>query len=236
MTLSPTTTTSYFLVGTGNGNCKDTDTIVVNVNPLNTASFTFSPNNACSGTVIQFLNQTTGNNNNYSWNFNDGTPNSNQQNPSHVFNWSGTGPKTYNVTLTVSPSGGGGSGNCPQTVTLPVTVLPGPIADLNPIPGWINCAQSATATYNLTVSNQTTHINGYSYTIIWGDGSNNFTSNSSFSTLSHVYGLGSYNLYYIIIYSIIFFVIKLLEQTKKILSLVLIFYCMIKIFERNNLE
>ncbi len=39
ITVNPTQTTSYFLVGTGNGNCKDTDTIVINVNPLNNAAF-----------------------------------------------------------------------------------------------------------------------------------------------------------------------------------------------------
>lgn len=54
--------------------------------------------NACVGTPISFVNQTT-----YtcSWNFGDGTPNSNLSTPTHVY----SSPGAYNVTFTIDPGG-----------------------------------------------------------------------------------------------------------------------------------
>ena len=53
----------------------------------------------------------------YSWNFGDGTPNSNQPNPVHVFNAPNSNPITYNVTMTVMDAN-----NAFSTATLIVSV------------------------------------------------------------------------------------------------------------------
>jgi PKD repeat protein len=169
ITVNPTQTTSYFLVGTNNNGCSDTDTIVINVTPLNNASFTFTPNNVCSGTPIQFTNTTIGSNLNYSWNFNDGTSNSSQANPVHIFNSTGVGSQTFNVTLTVTPQGSGGG--CSRTVTQPVTIFKKPdaaIADYNSSPTpFTNCGTGA---YPIIITNISSGNIDY-YSLDWGDGS-----------------------------------------------------------------
>ncbi len=98
------------------------------------AAFTFTPNNACAGTLINFNNTSIGGAA-VSWDFGDGTFAGNVNNPTHSYATSGT----YNVTITVysdtadcRPSGGTAAGNpgkpccgCISTYTLPVTVIAG---------------------------------------------------------------------------------------------------------------
>jgi PKD repeat protein len=101
------------------------------------ASFTFTPNNACAGTLINFSNTSTGGVA-VSWDFGDGTTAGNVNNPTHIY-----APvmvtTTYNVTITVYsdtlaciPSTQGPVGGvtraccgCISTYTLAVTVVAG---------------------------------------------------------------------------------------------------------------
>jgi len=62
------------------------------------ASFTSSGVTVCEGGSLNFTSTSTNYPTSYSWNFGDGTPNSTDQNPSHVFTTDGT----YNVTLTAT--------------------------------------------------------------------------------------------------------------------------------------
>ncbi len=197
ITVSPTQTTSYYVVGDNNG-CRDTDTIVVNVTPLNNASFTFTPNNVCSGTPIQFTNTTIGSNLNYSWNFNDGTPNSSQQNPSHIFNYTGSGSQTYNVVLTISPQGSGNG--CNQTFSRQVTVFGKPDAALDdpysPVP-FQNCG---TGVFDLYIDNvSSTSATNTNYYIDWGDNTAPYNSSSLPNYTLHSYsGTGYFTITHIV--------------------------------------
>lgn len=58
------------------------------------ADFTFT----ISGDTIFLTNTSTGNISTFSWNFGDGSPISNEENPTHIYN----GPGMYPITLTVS--------------------------------------------------------------------------------------------------------------------------------------
>ncbi len=115
------------LILTNNFGCKDTSQSLVIVNPLPIASFLSTT--VCFGDTTCFNDKSTistGAVIAWSWNFNDpnsGTSNiSNIANPCHVF--TGLGP--YNVLLTVTSDSG-----CQSTVTLPVNVIPPPVAVIN---------------------------------------------------------------------------------------------------------
>ncbi len=98
------------------------------------ALFTFTPNNACAGTIINFSNASTGGVA-VSWNFGDGATAGNVNNPTHIYAAAGT----YNVTITVysdtipcfpgTPGPVGGLTRaccgCISTYTFPVTVIAG---------------------------------------------------------------------------------------------------------------
>lgn len=100
------------------------------------ALFTFTPNNACAGTLINFYNTSIGGAA-VSWDFGDGSLAGNVNNPTHTY----TAPGTYNVTITVysdtsdcRPSEPAATGTtqpqkpccgCVSTYTLPVTVVAG---------------------------------------------------------------------------------------------------------------
>ena len=71
------------------------------------ASFGYSPQNPTINTQIQFSDQSTGQPNQWVWNFGDGSPISNIQNPVHTYSNSGT----YTVTLTVTNPAGSNTTN-----------------------------------------------------------------------------------------------------------------------------
>jgi len=141
-----------------------------------TADFTFTPNNTCASTPIQFTDNsvtTPGADVEWSWNFGDGGT-SNAQNPSHVF----LGIGTLNVQLTVTNNG------CPDVVTKPVTVLP-PVAAFGYT---VNCSDHLTVAF---IDSSLTDITYGPITYQWdfGDG-----GTSSAQSPSHSYSsLGTYN-------------------------------------------
>jgi len=105
---------TYILTVTS-GNCRNYDTVaVLPGNGVPAADFNFTNN--CSGLPIQFndLSNVVGSTiGSWSWDFGDGTPGSNSQNPTHSYAANGT----YDVTLTVStPS------NCTSSMTQQVVV------------------------------------------------------------------------------------------------------------------
>lgn len=106
-TVSPTTTTSYYVTGTDANGCQASDVVIVNVLPGTTALFTYTMN----GVTAQFTNQSSGAVT-YSWNFGDSSPTSSLQNPSHVYTQNGV----YTVTLTVT--GPCGTSTYTQTITI----------------------------------------------------------------------------------------------------------------------
>lgn len=93
------------LVAFDTNGCSDTITLPVTIPALPTASFTFTPNNSCSGTNINFTFTGTGTGLTYNWNFGDGNT-SNLQNPGHIFNATGCGTQNFIVTLTVTDASG----------------------------------------------------------------------------------------------------------------------------------
>ena len=73
-----------------------------NVGPPLEANFSWTPDPVCSGSAVQFTDQSLGNPTGWSWTFPGGTPaSSTQQNP--VVTWNQAG--TYNVTLVISRPG-----------------------------------------------------------------------------------------------------------------------------------
>ncbi len=75
-------------------------TVVIVTPP--TAAFTANNTNGCTPMTVQFTNQSSANANVYAWNFGNGTPISNVQNPSITYTAAGV----YTVTLTVSNAAG----------------------------------------------------------------------------------------------------------------------------------
>jgi PKD repeat protein len=118
-----------------------TKCLTVNVKEKPVAAFTFSPDNQCAGSMIQFTNGSTysGGGMIYNWDFDDPTSNTNYSSatsPTHQFN----NPGTYDVTLIVSSFQmvivGGSQGNqeqsvqkvcCSDTIVHKVTIVPGTI-------------------------------------------------------------------------------------------------------------
>src|SRR6185295_16049160 len=141
-----------------------------------TADFTFTPDNTCASTPIQFTDNsstTPGADVKWSWNFGDGGS-SNVQNPTYTFH--GTG--TLNVQLTVTNNG------CLDVVTKPITVLP-PVAKFGYT---VNCTDHLTVAFS---DSSLTDIAAGPITYQWdfGDG-----ATSSSQSPSHSYSsLGTYN-------------------------------------------
>lgn len=107
---------TVILTVTTSDGCTGSATQTLSVGSTPMASFTANGN--CSGQNIAFTNTSTGTISSYSWNFGDGGT-STAASPSHVFATAGT----YNVTLIVSNGPG-----CGDTITQPVTIIPGPTA------------------------------------------------------------------------------------------------------------
>ena len=145
------------IVGTTIG-CSDTIVIPVTVPDIPVAQFNM--NNVCDGVAGTFLDASVVGGgdviNQWDWDFGDGSPIDNNQNPSHLYNPSGA----YNVTLTVTSSSG-----CTDDTTQQITIFPNPIADFSPTSV---CAGNATQFNDLSNGNGGT-INQWEWD--FGDGS-----------------------------------------------------------------
>jgi PKD repeat protein len=181
-----------------------TDTIVVTVNPLPTASFTFNPDNQCGSFPVYFTNTSSGIGLSYAWSFND--PNSGTTNTStatspihHFIGTPGTGTQSFTDTLIVTSSSG-----CKDTATQVVTIKQSPGTQLggtgqttyNGLHYFKTCSTSSSALFNFTNQSSTVATN-VNYTVIWGDASPNFTA-TTFAAISHTYATGTYTLFFIV--------------------------------------
>lgn len=101
------------LVAFGGSGCSDTITEDITIDSIPSANFTFV--SVCSGDTTFFTDQSLGNPDTYSWDFDNGAT-AVQPNPSVVYSASGT----YNVLLTVSYSATG----CTSSLSLPVVAHP----------------------------------------------------------------------------------------------------------------
>ena len=162
----------------------------VNITLAPVVNFTFTNDNSCMGTVIQFSSNVTAGSYTYSWDFGDGTS-STQQNPSHSFVSLGCATATFNVSLTVT------GGGCTVTKTKTVTVKQKPDINFNDVNNQFepfnNCGNASTnSVYSITVGNSSISTCIASFSINWGDGN---TQNNITFPISHTYlTVGAYSM------------------------------------------
>lgn len=153
------------------GGCNsDTARHTINVNPLPKAGFRYGLN--CTTRTLTLTDTSNGFGTNITqwlWDFGDGTPTSNEQNPVHVYATSGT----YNVKLTVTTANGCVSA-VPESIT--ITIAASPVADFT-IPG-VTCLPSASPVFqnNTTISDGT--IAQVTYTWNFDDGTGDLNAPS----------------------------------------------------------
>ncbi len=174
----------------GNSITTDSETKTINVMVCN-ADFSFTPDSACSGSVISFTNESEFSGSmSYEWDFGDGNT-STEENPQHIFDAGvGNGAELFDVTLTVTFDDG--SSFVQQTTkTVAVNRLPSAsLMDPNNNPEFTRC--TGVGVFNLTVLNTSTTDNSH-YEIDWGDGSPSYTSDG-FMDVTHTYSLGYYEI------------------------------------------
>jgi len=126
------------LTVTDSHGCQGSQSVVITVYPLPTASASASPTSGCMPLNVSFSGGATGGTPGYtfSWNFDDGSS-SPSQSPSHTYTAAGT----YHAMLTVTDSHG-----CQDSKTVTITVWPLPTASAsaNPTSGCMPLAVSFT--------------------------------------------------------------------------------------------
>ena len=119
----PGTFTVILTVTTDSG-CQATKAVPANVNPPPVAGIISK--SACLNTLTNFTDGSAGVPGDplsiWNWNFGDGTPNSSQQNPSHMYSGAGT----FTVTLVIISQSG-----CKDTTENTVTLYEPPVANFS---------------------------------------------------------------------------------------------------------
>ncbi len=172
------------------------DTISVIVNSLPSVDFSYTNDNTCSGTNIQFTPTVTGSGKlTYKWDFGD-AKSSTDINPVHSFESVGCTSSSFNVTLTITDANG-----CTGSKTHSITVIQKPDIDFvdknNPFDpySYSNCslASAVNPNFTVTVDNHSISTNCInSYNVNWGDG--NSEMNITFP-ITHTYTrLGGFNM------------------------------------------
>ncbi len=121
-------TFSVTLIITNSSGCKDTVSLMTTINPLPVANFITQPVCLNDSTCFQDASTVTpGTISAWSWNFGDPNSQANNtsslQSPCHIY----SAPGPYSIILTVTSDSG-----CQNTTTLPTTVYPPPVANINP--------------------------------------------------------------------------------------------------------
>ncbi|MCA0453051.1 MAG: PKD domain-containing protein [Chloroflexi bacterium] len=150
----------------GGSNTSAPQTITVNVAPVApVASFTADQTTGNAPLTVNFTSTSTGDGLTYAWDFGDGTTSA-DANPSHEYAQAGQ----YNVTLTVTNTGGSNT-SAPQTITVNVAPV-APVASFttNPTTG------DAPLTVNFT---STSTGDGLTYAWDFGDGTTSADANPS---------------------------------------------------------
>jgi gliding motility-associated-like protein len=167
-------------IATSNG-CTDTISKLISIKP--SAVALFSADTACQGALTHFNDLSTvpgGSISQWSWNFGDGTPGSNLQNPTHQYTTDGV----YLVSLSVMTTS-----NCWSDTVMPIVVRKNPVAMYSTSSQ--NC-DGAPVTFN----NLSTSTSGYITTWLWsfGDGSNQTVTAPDIPDVEHTYNQsGVYN-------------------------------------------
>ncbi len=146
-----------YYVTASNGTCSATDTVLVTEPFIPTAAFTATVP-PCFNSAVNFFDASStpgGIITSWHWDFGDGST-SNIADPTHTYGTDGT----YNVTLII-----GNSLGCYDTLTLPVTLAPPPVADFIAANG---CVGSTICFNNTTVSAGTISVWSWDF----GDGTN----------------------------------------------------------------
>ena len=169
-----------------------TATVIVSAPP--NVNFTFTNDNTCSGTVIQFTSNVTGTGPyTYSWDFGDGSSLSTAINPTHSFTSLGCGNDTFTVTLTIT------GGGCTVTKSQTVSVKQKPDISFtdtnNPADPFSNCSGASTnPVFTVTLANISTSTCVTSYSVNW-DVANPIIVNNVTFPISHTYNqLGVYTI------------------------------------------
>lgn len=141
--------------------CTDQISKIISIDPEPVASFTAS--SVCNGNPTIFTDQSVSNAGAISawlWNFGDGSPVINIQNPSHLY----SAPGVFNVSLTITTITG-----CVNTVILPVTVYQ------NPTAAFTYTSQNCTQT-DISFTSQSSTSVGYINEWRWTFGDGNSTT------------------------------------------------------------
>ncbi|MGB1031969.1 MAG: PKD domain-containing protein, partial [Flavobacteriales bacterium] len=167
--VSPAVTTTYTVNLSADGGCNTNDQITVTVNQGPNADFSFNPNGACAGENVVFVDESSGTDLEYSWDFgNPESPNnsSTNANTSHEFLTYGNGTTDFTVTLTVTDENG-----CSDTHTESVNVIQSPdplITDSDIFSPFVSCGPPGTI-FEIEINNgSTTQATNSNYTIDWG--------------------------------------------------------------------
>jgi large repetitive protein len=189
---------SYTVIVTTGSNSTTLTAVVVTQNPKPIVDFTFTNNNTCSGTPIQFTSSVTSGTApfTYAWDFGDGN-NSTSQNPVHNFISLGCATATFNIVLVVTDANG-----CSSSITKQITVKQAPDVQVkdqaHPFSEFSNCGNSPSAgnpNFAVTIANISPSAACItSYSVDWGDGNVQALPPQTFP-LSHTYTqLGTFNL------------------------------------------
>lgn len=142
------------LTASGNGGTNQViKTNYITVHSAIMAEFSFLPANGIAPLQVEFTNASTGDFDTLSWDFGDGSPTSNESNPTHIFSTGGV------FTVTLTASGVGGEDTQTHTITVYQPVQADFVAD----------STSGTLPFPVQFQNQST---GDYETVVWdfGDG------------------------------------------------------------------
>lgn len=127
-TVSPTTTTTYYILGT-TGNCTDEIPVTVTVNPVPTADFTVTSPICIDSAATVTYTGTAGSGATFNWNFGGGTATPGTGPGPHTVEWASGGTKT--ITLVVTQNGCT-SASVSQTVAVN-SQIPAPVVNCQPM-------------------------------------------------------------------------------------------------------
>lgn len=166
--LTQVTTFTVSQITFNTNGCSDTTKQTIAVSPEAIAGVTLSVNNGCTPLPVNF----TGGNalTTYTWNFGDGSPITNQQNPSHTYTNSTQAQQLFTVSLSGTNAFG-----CRDTVSDFITVFPKPIPNFVPTPT-IGCPP-----FNVSFNNTSIGQSNQSWIFNNGQASINLNPSTSFT-------------------------------------------------------
>ncbi|TKB96790.1 PKD domain-containing protein [Pedobacter cryophilus] len=196
-----TTIGEYFVEVKSGTQTTSSNRVTVTEEPQLIANFTFI-DGVCSNIPIKFTNSSTDTDLSYLWDFGDtnsGSNTSNSENPNHIFiGTTGNGNQNFIVKLTITNNEGCNS-VITKTITtkqLPDLTLGGNIENFEGSAYFVKCTTDPSL---FSFSNQSlTKLDNTNYQIKWGDGSEDYNSNTFSSIITHTYPVGIKTLTYVV--------------------------------------